>query len=102
MENENRSLAELYKILYDTWLSRLYFTPFVCLSIEYLLKQNLISKEEEFLLRKDFEVNKPSSTKHEEFYNNHYFIGGGAWWHDNTESNLQRKAFLEKMINLNS
>jgi len=104
LEYSDRSINELYKLLYHHIKDKPYIDG-LCLQISLLHTNNFISDRENTKLIRDFISQRPCKHRHSEFYNHDLYdktLTSSYWWNyvsgADEESTLQRKKFIAKMI----
>jgi hypothetical protein len=104
---ENRSLHELYVLLYDYMKylesSRDFyiFRTGICIYITRMHNDDVISRTENDLLISHLKNNKPSDVLHSEFRYVPEWYGESYWWVRAESGFKVRLRFVEKMIEIN-
>jgi len=95
-----RKLEELYQLVINEINSK-NTNEYICNNINYLCKSGVISEDEYDFLIEDFNNNKPTEEKYEDFYKDSKFIKlptiSSQWWYPGKEVRI---LFLEMLIKL--
>lgn len=98
-----RTKKELYSIILEEFLKGdIKGLGFICNLINRCEMYDIISKEEHVMIINDFQSQKPTKKRHEDFYNSPLFVNSCGWWDCDIFGNRERVRFLKKLISINS
>lgn len=99
-----RSLHKLYKLVLKDYIKQSGYrhkqdiTLSLCFAI---FNTPTLTESEKYCLARNLRKNKPSETKHQEFFDHPLYLGGIYWWHAfEWNTRRERVKFLQLMVEI--